>query len=283
MSLIALSRNISREVAGNLRTNGISLAQSIKRLSSGLRIERPQDGIYEYMRGKSIEGNIRMYEDIKTNLSENESILTLANDAADEIMTHLNSMLEYSRQASDANMSTAERDALFIEFNAARTEIDNIVKSTKYDNSGILYDAGKYNQSMDLAITPDRSVTMNITLNPLDVTAVAGSGIVIDNTAWGDENDASASATEIETALETVQTFASQVSGYISQLQGHIRLTDSTIENHEAAKSTLTSVDVAEEMANYTALNVTQEAGISMLAQANLSYKSILKLYEFGG
>jgi flagellin len=281
MSFIALSRNVSREVANNLRTNGNSLAESIKRLSSGLRVQRPQDGIYEYMRGKSIDGNVRLYEDIRRNMGETESILNLATDASNEILDNLNSMLELARQGSDANMSAAERSAVFTEFNATRTAIDEIVKGTKYENGGILNAAGQYNQPMSLAVTPDRSVTMDIDLNPLDVTAIAGSGIVIDNAVWADENDASASATEIETALDTVRSFMSEVSGYTTQIQGRIRMADSTIENYNAAKSTLVGVDAAEEMANYTALNVTHEAGISMLAQANLSYRSILKLYEF--
>jgi flagellin len=282
MSFITLSRNVSREVAYNLRANGSLLAESIKRLSTGLRVERPQDGIYEYMRGKSLENDIRMYEDVRRNMGENESILTLANDAADEIMTNLNSMMELATQASDASISGAERDALFMEFNSARTAIDNIVKGTKYENGGILYAAGQYNQAISVAVNPDRSVTMDMDLNPLDVSAGPGSGLVIDNAAWTDETDASASATEIGTAIDTLSTFMSQTSGYINQLQGHMRITDNIIENYSAARSTLVGVDVAEETANYTALNVTQEAGISMLAQANLSYRSILKLYDFG-
>jgi len=281
MSFIALSRNVSREVAYNLRTNGNSLAESIKRLSTGLRVQRPQDGVYEFMRGKSIDGNVKLYEDIRRSMGETESILNLASDASSEILDNLNNMMQLARQGSDANITASERSALFMEFNAARTAIDDIVKSTKYENGGILNSAGQYNQAMSLAITPDRSVTMDMDLNALDVTAAPGTGIVVDNTAWADETDASASATEIETALDTVRTFMSQVSGYTAQVQGHSRMTDSVIENYNAAKSTLVGVDVAEEMANYTALNVTQEAGISMLAQANLSYRSILRLYEF--
>ncbi len=281
MSTIMLSRNIGREVALSVKKNSHALADSIKRLASGLRVERPQDGIYEYMRGKSLESSVRQYEEIGRNLAENNSILKLANDAANEILDNLNSMLEYSRQASDPLMSSSDRSALYIEFDSARTAIDSIVKGTKYENGGILFAAGQYNQPISIAITPDRSVSMDIDLNPLDVTAGAGSGLVIDNAVWGDENDAVASATEIETAIDTLKTFMSQVSGYLNQIKGHANITDSVIENYNAAKSALVGVDVADEMATYTALDVAKEAGIAMLAQANISYRSLLKLYEF--
>jgi flagellin-like hook-associated protein FlgL len=58
-------------------------------------------------------------------------------------------------------------------------------------------------------------------------------------------------------------------------------MSDIMISNYSAARSSLVEVDVADEMANYTALDVQKQAAQAILTQANLSQRSLLKLYEF--
>lgn len=280
---VTLSNLISSQAAWNLNAVNARLGESILRLSSGLRVQRPSDGTIEFIRGQSLESGIRQYQGIKNSLSEYKAVLTLANDAAAEIRGKLESMKEKATAASgETDFSPGSVGAtLFEEFNDLRQGIDNIVKSTKYEGGGILNSAGQYNQPLSITITPDRSVTMDIDLDNLDVSTAGPGGLVIDDTAWAGAADASASMTEIDTALSTVDTFLSETGSYINELDSHGRITDSLIENYGAARSALVEVDVAEEMANYTALDVTRQAATAILAQANLSHRSLLNLYEF--
>jgi len=276
-----MSNMIARQAAWNLNATNAILGQSVLRLSSGLRINKPSDGMWEYIRGSSLESDVRLYQGVKSSLSEYKSVFTLANDAASEIRKKLESMLEKATAASNPGMSSTERDATFVEYNSMRTGIDNIVKGTKYQGGGILDAAGQYNQPLNITITPDRSVTMSVDLDALDVSNGGPGGIIVSNAAWTNETDASASATELQTALDTVDTFMSKASSAINELDSHVRITDNKIQNYSAARSSLIDTNVADEMATYTALDVTKQAATAMLAQANLSQRSILQLYEF--
>jgi len=124
---------------------------------------------------------------------------------------------------------------------------------------------------------------LTIDLNSLDISdpRAGGDDLDIDDTAWADENDASASATEINTALGVVDTFLAEVSGNLSEIESHTRMTDSLVENYSAAKSALVEVDAADELVNYTSLDVQTQAAAAMLSQANLTQNYVLRLYDF--
>ncbi|MFH0921623.1 MAG: flagellin [Fibrobacterota bacterium] len=278
---ITFSNLVTQQAAWNLSAANARLGESILRLSSGLKVQYPQDGTFEYIRASSLQHNVRLYEGVRSNLSEYRSILSLANDAGAEIRKKLETMREKAIAASDPTMGASERSALFTEFNTLRDTIDKIVKSTKYEGGGILYEAGKYNQVNNISVIPDRSVTMTLDLDKMDVSDSGVDGIVIDDTAWPSDIEAGTSSVEVSTAINTVDTFMAEVSGSLEQVQGHIRMADSMIQNFSAARSSLIEIDVAEEMANFTSLDVKKQAAQAVFAQANLSQRSILRLYEF--
>jgi len=283
---ITFSNLVARQAAWNLNATNAKLGESILRLSSGLKVQSPRDGLYEYIRGSSLESNIRLYQGIRSGLSEYRSILSIANDAAGEIRKKLESMQEKAVAGSDPGMDAkpTELSNLFTEFNTLRASIENIVNGANYEGGNILKEAGTYNKEQNVTITPDRSVTLDIDLNKLDVIDAPGTvldGIVIDDTAWADHDDAVASSAQITKSLERVDAFMAEAGSYLSEIESNIRMNDSLTQNFAAARSALVEVDLADEMATYTALDVQKQAGQAVLAQANLSYRSLLKLYEF--
>jgi len=284
---LTMSNLVAHQAAWNLNATNARLGESILKLSSGLRVQGPEDGAYEFIKGSSLASSIRINQDIKNGISEVKGILGIAGSAASEIRTKLESMLEKANTAATST-DAATISSLSTEFSELRTSIDNIVKGTKYQGGNILMSTGQYNQPFSVTINEDHTYSMAIDLNSLDVSLPPGAGIAVRD-GWGvDAGTAQLAANDIydamnptDGALAKVDTLVSQISGYDSSLTSQMNISDSTIQNYQAVRSTFVEVDVADEMANFTALDVQKQAGQAMLAQANLSQRSILKLYEW--
>lgn len=290
MSTTSLSQIIARQAAWNMKNSSARLGESILRLSSGLRISKPSDGAYEYIRASRLASDVRIYESIKTGLTEYKSILTIGEEAAAEIRDKLERMQELATQASGV-ADASERGALWDEFDSLRSGVSSLVTGTQYDGKGILNESGYYNQTRTLYLNPDRSASLTIDLNKLDVSDAAATlpvgdnGIQVRDDDWGDavngQTYAQNASTDVNYALQVVDNFLSEVSGKQTVLDSQINVSDSLIENYNAAQSSLVGVDESEELVNYTAQDVRTQAATAMLGQANLAQKYVLKLYEF--
>jgi flagellin len=83
----------------------------------------------------------------------------------------------------------------------------------------------------------------------------------------------------ITAAITDVKTFLGNVSAYSVGLQSHLNITDSIMQNTQSAKSSITDTDQVQEMMNFTQQDILNQASMAMIAQANMSQRSILYLY----
>lgn len=285
---VTLSNMMGYQAAWNLNASNARLSESVLRLSSGLRVQKPSQGTYEYLRGNQLQSDVNGYKKIQENLAEYKSVFSIAGSAASQISDTLDSMLQIATQASDSGMAESDRVALYNQFSSLRTSLDNIVKSTNYAGGTILNKDGKYNQALNINLNLDRSLVMSTNLNYLDVVDLGAgaspNNIEIRTTSWagvGGDAVAGNAASDVAAAKENVAEFIGQVTGYENSLQSQMNVNDSVMENYSAAKSALVDVDVAEETAAFAALDVKNQAAIAMLTQANLSHRVLLNLYTF--
>jgi flagellin len=90
---------------------------------------------------------------------------------------------------------------------------------------------------------------------------------------------AAAAMAAIDTAIETVTRARGDIGSFQRNvLESNVRSLGVAKENLAATESTIRDTDVAEEMTNYTKLQILQQAGMSMLAQANAAPQSVLSL-----
>ncbi len=284
---VTMSNLIGFQAAWNLDASNARLSESILRLTSGLRIQKPEQGTYEYLRGNQLQADVKNYQSIQSNLSEYKSVFSIGSKAAAEINTTLDTMVQISTQATGA-ISNAEKTALTTQYNSLRANIDDIVKNTNYEGQEVLTQGGKYNLPLTINLRPDRSVNMSVDLNYLDLLDQAGASpdgknniVIKSNYDFTVAGDAAAAATQAADAKGIVSQFISQVSGVVNSLQSQMNINDSVMENYNAAKSSLIDVDVAQETANFAAEDVRNQAAIAMLTQANISHRSLLQLYTF--
>ena len=266
----------------NLGRSQLALERSLDRLSSGLRITRASDDAAGLAISESLRAQIRGLRQAERNANDGISIIQTAEGALNEISSILIRMRELGVQSSSSgSISNTERSFLQSEFSSLQSEITRIASSTKFGGRTLLdgtlsgtanavnFQVGIFNDS-----AVDR-ISLSIgdaTASALNVEAGAG-GIAISTAA-----SAQASLGTIDSAITTVATLRGDLGAAQNRLQSTINALQSSTENLSAANSRIRDVDVAAETAALTRAQVLQQAGIAVLAQANVSSQAALAL-----
>ncbi|MBX3097665.1 MAG: hypothetical protein KF812_12475 [Fimbriimonadaceae bacterium] len=130
-----------------------------------------------------------------------------------------------------------------------------------------------YSQSAQFQIGANGGQTANLSLNNMSSSSLSLSSVDITGTS------VTAALDSIDAAISTVSNTRATVGSFMrNTLESNIRSLGVAKENLAATESSIREVDVAEEMTNYTRLQILQQTGLSMLAQANSAPQSILSL-----
>jgi len=261
----------------NLETTSNRLSTSYQRLSSGLRINRASDDAA----GLAIAENLRAGSNTATvamrNANDGISVITIADQAVGQITTVLNRMAELAEQSSNGVIDNIQRSALQNEFSALTSEIERIAVTTKFNGLNLL----KGGNDLTFQIGFDGGSTSQLTYGAVDV-RLAGMGLaqVGSSTSTfsiiGQSSSDVDSQTSARSALDAIQlaiTSVNQKRGSLGALESRLEVTINNLqvarENFKAAESRIRDVDVATEAAELTRLNILQQAGAAVLAQAN--------------
>ena len=154
----------------NLGMTGISLGRSIGRLSSGFRINRAADDAAGLGIANKLRADTRSLRQASRNAEQSNSLLQVAEGAAQTVQNIVERMKELATQASSDNTDSAGRGRIDAEFDNLRSEITRIVSTTKFQGSALL--DGTFGNGIDLATsTLDDAAT---------VQSVAISGVTAD-------------------------------------------------------------------------------------------------------
>lgn len=266
----------------NLGRTQLQLERSLDRLSSGLRITRAADDAAGLAISESLRAQIRGLKQAERNANDGISIIQTAEGSLNEISSILIRMRELGVQSSSSgSISNSERSFLQNEFSALQSEITRIANSTKFGGrtllDGSLSGAGNAVE-FQVGIFNNANVD-RISLSIGDATASAlsvgsGSGGIAISTAAS----AQASLNTIDAAITSVASLRGDLGAAQNRLQSTINALQSSTENLTAANSRIRDVDIAAETAALTRAQVLQQAGIAVLAQANVSSQAALAL-----
>ena len=267
----------------NLGRSQLALERSLDRLSSGLRITRASDDAAGLAISESLRGQIRGLKQAERNANDGISIIQTAEGALNEISSILIRMRELGVQSSSSgSISNTERSFLQNEFSSLQSEITRIALSTKFGGRTLLdgslsgtgnsvsFQVGIFNNS---AVDRISLSIGNATSSALSVEA-GGSAPIAISTAGA----AQASLAAIDSAITSVATLRGDLGAAQNRLQSTINALQSSNENLSAANSRIRDVDVAAETAALVRAQVLQQAGIAVLAQANVSSQAALAL-----
>jgi len=264
----------------HLYNTTMGFQKSMERLSSGLRINRSGDDAAGLAISESLKSDIRALQQASRNAADGISLVQVAEGSLDEVNNILLRLRELAEQAATETLGQSERVYLDSEFQELLDEIDRI--STTAEFNGIqLLDGSQAILNVQVGIGTDPATSAV----PIDLNqAMSASELNLTSTTinvLGTNGDAARVAIGlIEAATGIVSSARSGFGAAQNRLETSIRNIGMTAENLSAANSRIRDVDVALETSNMTSLQILQQAGVSILSQANMTSQLALSLLQ---
>ncbi|MBR4781923.1 MAG: flagellin [Lachnospiraceae bacterium] len=255
-----------------LGVSNSSLAKSTEKLSSGYRINRAGDDAAGLSISEKMRGQIRGLNQASTNAQDGVSLIQTAEGALNEIHSVVQRMRELTVQAANDTNVTADRTAIQKEQEALTSEINRIAGQTEFNTMKLLDGTFK---GKNLQVGANKGQNIGIAVATMNTTAL---GIASASTNMATYTKATAFLSNMDTALSKVSEARSKLGAIQNRLEHTIANADNTAENLQAAESRIRDVNMADEMVKYSKSSILQQAGQSMLAQANQSTQGVLSL-----
>ena len=277
---LTINTNIaSLDAQRNVSMSQSSLATSMQRLSSGLRINSAKDDAAGLAIAERMNSQVRGMNVAVRNANDGISLSQTADGALSQVGDSLQRMRELAVQARNSTNSSSDKDSLNKEFSQLQSEISRVLGGTAFNGKHILgADATTLTFQVGANTTTNDRVdiaTTNMTTDTT-ITAVTGSSASIGATASGGAidtviNNIDAAINDVNDTRATFGASESRFDSIISNLQ-------SGVENQSAARSRIMDADFASETANMSRAQVLQQAGTAMIAQANQQPQQVLSL-----
>ncbi|MEO6897235.1 MAG: flagellin [Caldimonas sp.] len=251
----------------NLNTSQSSLATSLQRLSSGLRINSAKDDAAGLAIADRMNAQIRGTNVAIRNANDGISLAQTADGALATVTDALQRMRELAVQAQNGSNGTGDRANLDTEYQQLSSEITRIASQTKFNGNAII-GAGAGTQTFQVGANNGDTLTVVTS----QVTTVAG-----DLTTAG---NASTALAAIDAKLDTVTTNRAVYGASISRFGFAISNLQISVENQSAARGRIVDADFAAETANLSRAQILQQAGTAMVAQANTLPQGVLALLK---
>jgi len=248
----------------HLYNSTMSFGKSMEKLSSGLRINRAGDDAAGLAISENLKADIRALDQAGRNAADGISLVQTAEGALDEVSSILLRMKELAEQSLNGTLTDTDRGYLDSEYTALSEEVDRIAAGTEFNGVSVL------DGSLDVAIQVGISTTATDQVGVALATNMDSATIGI-TSGIGNATDASSAMDEIDGAITSVVTARGDFGAIQNRLETSIRNINMTSENLSAANSRIRDVDVASETSRMTSFQILQQAGVSMLAQANMT------------
>jgi flagellin len=252
------------------------LNETYQRLSSGQRINRASDDAAGLAIAESLRINQRVASVAMRNAQDGISAIAVTDGALSAMTQVLGRLAELSQQAGNGSYSATQRSALQAEFSTLGSEIERIAATTTFNGVALLSGS----QVMNFQIGFDAASTSQIgldagggaTLQRLGLAATGSSAMTY--SLSGTTSDFAASAARaalaaVNGAVTSINTLRGNLGTTESRLNSAIANLTTSRENTIAAAARITDADIAVEAAELTRLNILQQAGSAVLAQAN--------------
>ena len=263
---IRINTNVSSiNTRRHLANSTIQYTKSMEKLSSGLRINRAGDDAAGLAISENLKSDIRALDQAARNAADGISLIQTAEGSLDEVSNILLRMKELAEQSLNGTLSNTDRGYLNQEYTALQAEITRISDSVDFNGVSLL-DGNGGTVKIQVGISTGASDSVAIDLGAdRDQTAL---GLI---TGISDVTNASAAMDQIDTAVASVVSSRGAFGAVQNRLEASIRNINMTSENLSAANSRIRDVDVAQETSRMTSYQILQQAGVAMLAQANMS------------
>jgi flagellin len=253
----------------NLTGTESRLAMSMERLSSGYRINRAADDAAGLAISERLRGQIGGLDQAQRNVQDAISLVQTAEGSLTEVHAMLHRIRDLAVQFKNGSLSNNDRTAIQSEVNQLASEIERIGRSAEFNGITVL------NTTQTLSFQVGASDGQVIAVSLISLGATSG-GLGVSYYALSTTGNTDIG--EIDAAIDVVSSQRSTFGAIQNRLGYTLENAAIYQENLTASESRVRDVDMAREMVNFTKLQILQQAGTSMLAQANTSSQGVLSL-----
>jgi flagellin len=240
-----------------------SMAKSMERLSSGYRINRAADDAAGLAISEKLKAQIGGLQQAQRNVQDAVSLVQTGEGSLAEVHSMLQRVRDLAVQYANGTLSADDKAAITAEATQLSAEVARIGSQTKFNANALLQGS-----SLSFQIGVDDGQTLSVSLPTLSTAAPASA---FDVTGSG-------AISAIDNAIKAVSTARADFGSVQNRLEHTLNNLASYEENLTASESRIKDVDMASEMVNFTKLQILQQAGTAMLAQANQAPQGVLSL-----
>ena len=266
-----------------LGINNDRLAQSVERISSGIRINRGSDDAAGLAISEALRSDIRALRQAVRNSNDGISLINVTEGALNEQSGILIRLRELASQAATGTVGSTERQTIQLEFNALRLEIDRIAATTEFNGQklvdGSLASGVVAANQILVQVGINSNTESRINLNEsIGLDAITSSSLSLDTLSLTNAGGALTALDSMNSAIAVITSGRGKVGAVQNRLVRTISNLSITIENLQAAESSIRDADIAEEIAELTRNQILVQSATAMVGQANMIPQSILQL-----
>ena len=278
--MISINVNSAASASGlNLGKTNEALQKSLQRLSSGKRIVNSSDDAGGLAVSMKMSAALKRTEATAINLANTLSFLQTQDGAFTVADKCLNRMSELSALASDVTKNSTDVENYYLEFKNLQDQLTSL-SSEKFNGVSLFSTSGTTQTTTQTVTTSeDGSQSMSITQASL-VTDTSMAAVVTMSKTQFMVQGSTANSVALQASIQSLATMRAQNGSESSRIQFSQDVLKINAINLEAANSRIIDVDVAAESSQLARFQILQQAGTAMLAQANTSQQSLVKLLQ---
>ncbi len=279
MAMTINTNVMSLNAQRNAAKTQLSMATTMQRLSSGLRVNSAKDDAAGLAIAERMNTQIRGMSVAIRNANDGISLAQVAEGGLSTIGEMLQRMRELAVQAVNSTNTTSDIDSLNKEYTQLRQEISRTIDTVQFNGQDILKTTSDY--TFQVGANAGQLITVtsaDINLNSAtSITALNGTAVSA-LTSANAGNSANLSA--IDAALTTINERRASLGAVQSRFENTIAFLQTAVENQSAARGRIMDADFAAETANLSRTQILQQAGTAMIAQANQVPQNVLQLLQ---
>jgi flagellin len=267
--------NAHRQLSGT----AAKAAKAMEKLSSGYRVNRAADDAAGLAISEKMRAQIGGLAQAQRNAQDAISLVQTGEGALNEVHSMLQRVRDLKIQYDGGTLSTEDKKAIAAEVQQLGKEITDIAGKTEFNGLKLL-------EGQTFSFTVGAASSDTISLGTLTLSATTAAGGVADLVSIGSAANVDAASAlfnglnvdTVDTMIKNVSTIRSTFGAVQNRLEHRLANLSTYQENLVASESRIRDVDMASEMVNFTKLQILQQAGTSMLAQANQAPQGVLSL-----
>jgi flagellin len=286
MFITAASNVASLGAQRNLGNTSQALGKIFQQLSSGLRINSASDDPAGLALADKLNSDAKVATVALRNANDGISAISIADAALSEVGNILSRMAELATQSANGVYTNDQRSALSTEFLALGSEIERIATTTQFNNVKLLSNSSSMALQVGLDSSSNSVISIGSVLGTLASLGLAASGkssltySITADTVTNAQSAAQNALTAVTSAISTLSLSRGVLGAAESRLNSAINALSSMRDHYLEAESRIRDVDVAWAAGEMVRLQIMQQAGTAVLAQANQQPARVLDLLK---